>query len=142
MNRLLSVLPLVHLSQGNLQNIFNQTATLAREIELPSNLNLQELLNEISNGYGCWCNFKKDGHLKGKGKPVDAIDQICRTLHDGYKCSHIDAIEEEGRLETKVTDTETDCSPASVRYNPGILPGSSWMLDTDDPTEMLQLESG
>merc|ERR1711884_417708 len=46
------------------------------------------------NEYGCWCYFNDD-HGRGKGTPVDAIDEMCKTLHDGYECAMRDA-EEEG----------------------------------------------
>merc|ERR1712127_980347 len=48
--------------------------------------------------YGCWCNFGHNagyvGH--GAGKPVDGLDQLCKNLHDGYKCAAIDAELEDG----------------------------------------------
>merc|ERR1711894_314224 len=37
------------------------------------------------NEYGCWCYFNDD-HGRGKGTPVDAIDEMCKTLHEGSTC--------------------------------------------------------
>ena len=44
----------------------------------------------LVNEYGCWCYFQND-HSKAKGQPTDGIDQICKVLHDGYKCAMMDA---------------------------------------------------
>ena len=35
-------------------------------------------------GYGCWCFFEED-HGKGKGRPVNRVDEICKVMHDGYE---------------------------------------------------------
>ena len=35
--------------------------------------------------YGCWCRFE-EMHGTGTGAPVNAIDEVCRTLHHGYTC--------------------------------------------------------
>ena len=56
------------------------------------------------NEYGCWCYFGDD-HGRGKGQPQDAIDEMCKVLHDGYECAMRDA-EEEG----------TTCVPWEVAY--------------------------
>lgn len=56
------------------------------------------------NEYGCWCYFN-DEHGRGKSTPVDSIDEICKTLHDGYECAMRDA-EDEG----------TTCVPWEVAY--------------------------
>merc|ERR1712118_627542 len=39
--------------------------------------------------YGCWCYFY-DNVGRGKGTPVDELDGLCKTLHDGYTCAIID----------------------------------------------------
>merc|ERR1712048_1227088 len=41
---------------------------------------------ENLNGYGCWCYFYEDVG-RGKGQPVDEMDGICKTLHEGYECA-------------------------------------------------------
>jgi hypothetical protein len=56
------------------------------------------------NEYGCWCYFYED-HGRGKGQPVDAIDEMCKILSDGYECAMRDA-EDEG----------TTCVPWEVTY--------------------------
>ena len=40
----------------------------------------------LVNEYGCWCYFQDDHH-KGRGQPVDALDHLCKQLHDGYTCA-------------------------------------------------------
>jgi len=60
------------------------------------------------NEYGCWCYFGDD-HGRGKGQPQDAIDEMCKVLHDGYECAMRDA-EDEG----------TTCVPWEVEYTSAI----------------------
>merc|ERR1712173_314058 len=43
------------------------------------------------NGYGCWCYFTK---VAGKGSPQNEIDDLCRTLQNGYDCAILDGREE------------------------------------------------
>lgn len=66
--------------------------------------------NTIENisEYGCWCYFGDD-HGRGKGTPVDPIDEVCKILHDGYECAMRDA-EDEG----------TTCVPWEVDYDSGV----------------------
>ena len=54
--------------------------------------------------HGCWCYFS-NSQGKGKGKPIDFLDEMCKVLHDGYECAMRDA-EEEG----------TTCIPWEVNY--------------------------
>merc|ERR1739848_287140 len=54
--------------------------------------------------YCCWC-YIGDNHGRGKGQPQDAIDEMCKVLHDGYECAMRDA-EDEG----------TTCVPWEVEY--------------------------
>merc|ERR1711881_492185 len=58
--------------------------------------------------YGCWCYFY-DNVGRGKGTPVDEIDGLCKTLHDGYVCAMIDAEEENA----------DECIAWEVPYNGG-----------------------
>merc|ERR1712000_267674 len=53
---------------------------------------------------GCWCYFDDD-HGRGKGQPIDDLDGVCKTLHEGYECAMRDA-EAEG----------TTCVPWEVAY--------------------------
>lgn len=39
--------------------------------------------------YGCWCRFE-EMHGTGTGAPVNAMDEVCRTLHHGYTCMQHD----------------------------------------------------
>lgn len=59
----------------------------------------------LVNGYGCWCYFENDNY-KGKGTPVDAIDQYCKLLHQGYECIIMD-----------FENTPFACIPWEVDYN-------------------------
>ena len=47
------------------------------------------------NHYGCWCDLTS--YSRGKGKPVNFIDEVCKTLILGYECAIMDA---EARGET------------------------------------------
>ena len=54
---------------------------------------------------GCWCYFDEN-HGKGKGQPVNAIDEKCRQLAHAYDCAIMDA-EDAG---------EPPCVPWDVQY--------------------------
>ena len=69
---------------------------------------------QLVNEYGCWCYFEND-HGKGKGRPVDEIDVMCKRLHDGYTCAIMDA-ENLGHDE---------CIPWEVDYNSAVGSGFS-----------------
>lgn len=43
----------------------------------------------LVNNYGCWCYFEEN-HGKGRGHPIDTLDTICKTLHEGYECIILD----------------------------------------------------
>jgi len=60
---------------------------------------------EIWN-YGCWCYFN-DNWGKGKGVPVNEVDNICKVLHDGYECIIHDH---------KVEYPNESCDPWTVDY--------------------------
>ena len=53
------------------------------------------------DNYACWCFFGSNWR-KGKGKAVNEIDQICKDLHDCYKCAAIDADNEGDNCEAAV----------------------------------------
>lgn len=68
----------------------------------------------LLNDYGCWCYFEEN-HGKGKGRPADALDALCKKLHDGYECIIAD-MEAAG----------TPCIPWTIPYSSafgGGLPG-------------------
>jgi hypothetical protein len=77
------------------------------------------------NEYGCWCYFGDD-HGRGKGQPQDAIDEMCKVLHDGYECAMRDA-EDEG----------TTCVPWEVAYTSAV--GGSGLTIAE---ECVQVNSG
>lgn len=78
--------------------------------------------SHLINDYGCWCYFNEN-HGKGKGRPVNSVDEICYQLAHGYNCAMMD---------------EPGCVPWEVPYISGIsggLPGLVGMCDTvNDPT--------
>jgi len=51
-------------------------------------------LEPVQN-YGCWCYSLKEHTNKGKSKPQDELDALCKKLAEGYECARIDA-ENEG----------------------------------------------
>jgi len=65
------------------------------------------------NEMGCWCYFGDD-HGRGKGPAIDELDNICKTLSDGYDCAIIDHEEENNKR------SHTDCVPWEVEYNSGL----------------------
>lgn len=66
-----------------------------------------EIALETLNDYGCWCMFG-DNHGKGHGHPLNDVDEKCRTLHWGYDCTIIDAVNR-GDI----------CIPWDVKYKSG-----------------------
>lgn len=63
------------------------------------------------NNMGCWCYFGED-HGKGKGPPLDELDEICKTLADGYDCAMIDY-----ENDPKTGHSHNDiCIPWEVEY--------------------------
>jgi hypothetical protein len=42
---------------------------------------IEQILLSGYKNYGCWCYLAQEP--KGKGKPVNAIDEACRRLHGG-----------------------------------------------------------
>ena len=68
-----------------------------------------ESMNEMS----CWCYFGDD-HGRGRGPVMDEIDQICKTLADGYDCAMIDHEEELRR------NSNDDCVPWDVDYRSAV----------------------
>ena len=72
--------------------------------------NIANAVNNL-NGYGCWCYFYDD-FVRGSGSPVDFVDELCKTLHDGYHCAIVDA-EINGE----------SCVPWEVDFEPGSATG-------------------
>lgn len=90
----------------NGQRIFDDVATIQNAQASMNRALKQEDMGLLGPGYGCWCYFEED-HGKGKGEPVDQIDQFCRTLHHGYSCILMDHAEE-------------GCVPWSIPYNSAV----------------------
>lgn len=59
----------------------------------------------LVNEYGCWCYFE-DSVGQGAGEPQDRLDEICKTLHNGYECIIMDHLE-----------LNDPCVPWEVPYN-------------------------
>ena len=70
--------------------------------------------------YGCWCYFYEYG--RGKGEPVDGIDEQCRVLQYGYECAIRDG-EDEGSF----------CTPWEVAYNSAV--GGTGMTILEECTQ-------
>ena len=72
--------------------------------------------------YGCWCNMNNglDHVQKGKGQPLDAIDEACQAWHRCTTCIRMD---------------DTDCVPLNEKYD--FLTGSKYnpqVSCTDNPS--------
>lgn len=81
--------------------------------------NIQELaLARNIDGYGCWCYFDDDYRF-GRGLPMNAMDEICKILHDGYKCAIVDCY----------TENKGDCEPWAVVYASSALSSFNGLID-------------
>ena len=87
---------------ANQTHVFDHSEYLHLSRSLDGVIELTNLLDK----YGCWCYFEGDMIGKGRGNPVDNIDQVCKTLSDGYACAKIDS-------------GEADCVPWQVDYIEG-----------------------
>lgn len=94
-------------NSGEIYDPMNQK-TEERGIFLENALNSDKMTTEVLDklrGYGCWCYF--DGKFgRGKSKPVNLFDELCRGLQHGYECAMMDA-----RAENEV------CVPWEINYN-------------------------
>ena len=59
----------------------------------------------LVNEYGCWCFFEEE-FVGGSGPVQDPLDEICKTLSQGYSCIIMDE-DENG----------TPCTPYEIVYN-------------------------
>jgi hypothetical protein len=96
------------LAAADYSSIQQQIMAMVRNSSLRAFAGNVQAAVESFDEYGCWCYFY-DNVGRGKGTPVDELDGMCKTLHDGYTCAIIDA-ELEGADE---------CIPWEVEYNPG-----------------------
>lgn len=46
---------------------------------------------QILDQYGCWCYQGRANWAKGKGKPIDQFDEVCRAMTQAYECVTKDA---------------------------------------------------
>ena len=60
-------------------------------------------------GYGCWCNFNQD-ISKGYGSPVDAWDQVCKSVQLCTRCIQFD----------KINSNQETCDLANTSYKNNI----------------------
>lgn len=82
--------------------------------------------------YGCWCYFHPNGTIqgdfgdrRGRGVPVNSLDEECRKLTWGYDCIIMDAEENGWTMETSLTAGRNGdpCVPWDVSYTSGIAGG-------------------
>lgn len=72
-----------------------------------------------AENYGCWCHDLKVHTGKGKSRPVDELDALCKRLSDGYDCAAMDA-EAKGETchawEQSYSDDEGNAIPCSEMF--------------------------
>lgn len=89
-NFILATTALIGAASASMLDIVDQYNNL----EIPPTFDNNRALLKQDMGqideYGCWCYFEQD-HGRGRGHPVDEIDQFCKTLHDGYTCIIMDS---------------------------------------------------
>lgn len=79
-------------------------------------------LGSVIDTYGCWCYFDAN-HGKGKGRPVNDVDKVCKQTAHAYDCA--------------IMDNGDTCVPWEVFYISGIaqgidqLPTQCDLLNTD-----------
>jgi len=105
-----STATLVAANFDNMENQFQKLIAESMNDSMP-NMNDFRGIGPIStslsaiNGYGCWCYFADD-HGKGHGTPQNRMDEICKTLHDGYECAILDG-----------SEADESCEPWTVGYS-------------------------
>jgi len=85
----------------DLQRLGNETeAEITSDLDHDQNSSLDRLWSghmatilEKINRYGCWCYLDYD-YGRGKGKPVNELDKICKILQHGYQCIILDVEED------------------------------------------------
>lgn len=73
----------------------------------------QFALSLVAENYGCWCHSLQEHTGKGKSKPVDSLDALCKQLSEGYDCASIDA-EAEGLICNAWEEDYSDAEGNSV----------------------------
>lgn len=64
-----------------------------------------KFIKKINNSR-CWCRLDSGHILKGRSKPLDALDQACKELVHGYRCIKME-------LESKLQE----CEPGKASYD-------------------------
>lgn len=124
-NKLAATSAFLALAAADFDSIKSQVMSMVKNSSLRAfEGNVQSAVENFDE-YGCWCYFY-DNVGRGKGTPVDELDGLCKTLHDGYTCAIIDA-ELAG---------EEECIPWEVAYNPGLGAGADRFstCTTQNPT--------
>lgn len=94
---------------STLETMLENYSSLQNSTGRPFNRLLTDMMgSSLENivNYGCWCYFGTDGHGKGRGEPVNRVDEFCKNLHDGYQCIKLDANSE----------NQKNCVPWEVDY--------------------------
>ena len=84
----------------------------------------------LVNDYGCWCYFEAN-HGAGKGKPSDALDALCKKLHDGYECIIHDQ-----------NANSTPCTPWEIPYTSAFGGGIPGGLTKDQIISVCNIQNG
>ena len=119
-----SILTLAGTSLAALDQAFDAQTSQNPDALRAFNSQVSGTINNI-NEYGCWCYFSED-FGRGKGHPVDSIDEMCKVLAGGYECAMRDA-EDEG----------TTCVPWEVEYTSAV--GGTGLTITE---ECVQVNAG
>lgn len=90
--------------------------------------------------YGCWCNFDQssDKIAYGRGKPVDAWDQLCKNLQGSYECAVIDAKARGESCDPLTLDfaiEDYDAAQSAYKMKYGTDP---WAWAQSDPSDVKQ----
>jgi len=96
MKKLIFLMFYVPVTFSSLQTMLENYSIL-KNTTRPFNRLLTDMMgSSLTNivNYGCWCYFGEDGHGKGRGEPVNKVDQYCKILHDGYQCIMMDSKQE------------------------------------------------
>lgn len=110
---LLQTVGATHSVDEKIQQWVAQIESLRNQTGRTFNGNLGEAVKSM-NQMGCWCYFGED-HGKGKGPPLDELDEICKTLADGYDCAMIDYITDQENGVRRATNYD-ECIPWEVEY--------------------------
>lgn len=95
----------IGLAMHNLWHNSSKFTTEKARLKLASHdLQVSDIADAI-DGYGCWCYFD-NSFSSGRGEVMNELDEICKILHDGYKCAIVDCKNE----------NKGDCEPWNVDY--------------------------